>query len=65
MNMTPAREPKKLFFCYLEGGILEEASGRGELGGIWEALWKLGWPSRLKVILEQNCVKTIVSYRCI
>ena len=35
--MTLVREPKQCFFCSLDGGILEELSGRRHLGGIWEA----------------------------
>ena len=66
--MTLARKPKQCSFCYLEGGILEETSGRRHLGGIWEAfgsslgalwgaLWELGRPWGLQGHLEQKMLQ--------
>ena len=53
--MTPARDPKQLFW---------EAFGRAseELSGIWRALWEAFWslgePGEPKIALAPKCAKT-------
>ena len=70
-NNGPSARTQTVFFCCsLEGGILEETSGRRHLGGIWEASglasgelsgsW--GGQGGLKGILDGKCSKFIMLY---
>ena len=66
----PSARTQTVFFCSLEGGIVEETSGRRHLGGIWEASelasgelsgsW--GGHGGFKGILDGKCCKFIVFY---
>ena len=67
-NNPSTRTQTMFFFCSLEGGILEETSGRRHLGGIWEAfggslgtlwgaLWELGRPWGLQGHLGQKMLQ--------